>query len=1205
MIKALFTALLILVFAQNALPQAWQWINTYENFILYDISFPSGQSSIGYAVGSSSTYEGNGVILKTTDGGFSWFKISVGTIPGLEGVAFTSTNVGYAGGWQNYFIKTTDGGATWSQINIAPDIWYFKEIEFWDANHGIASAQDNIGVHVIYVTSDAGNTWTKSLNMNQGVEDICYVNQNTLYIAGGDEKVSRSTDGGLNWTEVYSGVFQSMFFGVEFYNANYGIVGGEDGKMLITTNGGANWTISNAGGYGLMSGIHIFNEDSAYVVGTPEQVYKTTDGGLTWGSDFNGNFNEAFYKVKFTENGTGIICSSGGKFLIKTDSVIPNQEQAYAFNGAAFSYGYINLTTGLWHTMNFNPQGNDHAPVVADNVGEGEQYAIMADFSYPTNFSLWYVSFSQSYGYSIGTVGPLATGQTGIRGMAYNKVTRTWYVISSDEWVGAAAYLYTLDIMTGALTQVGQIQNANQPVGMAIDCDGTAYIVNVNGITGTAVLNSLDLATAVATPIGTDLGLAMASTFAQDMDFDPDNGNLYWAGYWSDGWFAEGGSFRLVDVTTGTSTELAAYGQFENLFGFNVNGKCSLPPAQSYAYNGGFASYGQIDLTSGFWDSWNFNPGGYDYYPVVADNKTADEQYTIMSDWAYPPNFSLWHINFSTLSGENIGTLGPLSTGQTGLRGMAYNKVTDTWYVISSDEWVGTAAYLYTLDVYTGTLTQVGQIQNANQPVGMAIDCDGTAYIVNVNGTTGTAVLNSLDLASAVATPIGTDLGLAGASTFAQDMDFDPDNGSLYWAGYWTSGWFSEGGSFRLIDVTTGTSTELAPYEAYNGLFSFSVKGICSGSSTFQLSVNVNNGWNMVSIPGLNTPDQNVNTWWSYRDMGANVFKYAGGYQSVTAAEPGTGYWLKHTGARTYNTGDEWPSGGIQIVPHDPITAVSGWNLFGGYEISATTALVTTVPAGLQSGPIYRYSGGYQTATTIDPGYGYWIKLTGAGQIIIPEALAKGQEPQEWFPENWGRIVITDATGISYTLYTVKGEVNLNNYELPPAPPAGMFDIRFNSGRIAEDIISSVKTIDLSGVEYPLTVNVENMDIRLMDETGKKINVNLNSGENTVISNATITKLMVSGSGEFIPAEYSLKQNYPNPFNPSTTIEFSLPEDVTNAKLSIYNVLGEKVAELVNTSLVAGTYRYQWNASNVATGMYLYELRTDKFVSVQKMLLLK
>ena len=198
---------------------------------------------------------------------------------------------------------------------------------------------------------------------------------------------------------------------------------------------------------------------------------------------------------------------------------------------------------------------------------------------------------------------------------------------------------------------------------------------------------------------------------------------------------------------------------------------------------------------------------------------------------------------------------------------------------------------------------------------------------------------------------------------------------------------------------------------------------------------------------------------------------------------------------------------------------------------------------------------------------------------------------------------MTDAEGKRYTLYAVKEEVDLNQYELPPLPPQGMFDIRFSSGRIAENINSSVKEIDLSGVTYPLTVKAENMDMRVMDETGKVVNVNLKKGEDVVINNPTVKKLMVTG--ELIPDKYALEQNYPNPFNPSTVIEFSLPENVGNVRLTIYNTLGEKITELINTSLQAGKYSYQWNASNAATGIYIYELRTDKFVSVKKMVFLK
>jgi len=313
----LIAAILLLAFVQNLSAQGWQWINTGYSFILYDVSFPPGQSSVGYAVGSSSTYNGDGIILKSTDGGVSWSQISVGTIPGLEAVAFTSVDVGYAGGWQNYFIKTTDGGATWNQININASIWYFKEIEFFDANNGMTSTADP----QIYVTTDAGNSWTAATGLNQNVEDICYADMNTAYAVGGDEKISRSTNGGLNWTQIYSGIFTYLFLGVDFYNTNYGIVGGEDGKVLVTTDGGTSWSTSNAGGYGLMRSAYIFNEDSSYIVGTPEQVYKTTNGGTTWFSDFTGANNVALYKIKFTENGTGIICGSQGNLLINTDYV--------------------------------------------------------------------------------------------------------------------------------------------------------------------------------------------------------------------------------------------------------------------------------------------------------------------------------------------------------------------------------------------------------------------------------------------------------------------------------------------------------------------------------------------------------------------------------------------------------------------------------------------------------------------------------------------------------------------------------------------------------------------------------------------------------------------------------------------------------------------------------------------------------------------
>ena len=104
--------------------------------------------------------------------------------------------------------------------------------------------------------------------------------------------------------------------------------------------------------------------------------------------------------------------------------------------------------------------------------------------------------------------------------------------------------------------------------------------------------------------------------------------------------------------------------------------------------------------------------------------------------------------------------------------------------------------------------------------------------------------------------------------------------------------------------AVTKNSSEISVYD----------RSVLSSTSTFNLTVSISDGWNMVSIPGLHPSNQNVNTWWSGRDPAVNVFKYNQGYTPITTATPTEGYWMKHLGTNIYNTGDEWPA--IQIVPH-------------------------------------------------------------------------------------------------------------------------------------------------------------------------------------------------------------------------------------------------------------------------------------------------
>jgi hypothetical protein len=94
------------------------------------------------------------------------------------------------------------------------------------------------------------------------------------------------------------------------------------------------------------------------------------------------------------------------------------------------------------------------------------------------------------------------------------------------------------------------------------------------------------------------------------------------------------------------------------------------------------------------------------------------------------------------------------------------------------------------------------------------------------------------------------------------------------------------------------------------------------------------------------------------------------------------------------------------------------------------------------------------------------------------------------------------------------------------------------------------------------------------------------------------------------PGQFNLRQNYPNPFNPSTTISYSVGANghspLHHIDLSIYNILGQKVATLVNKTQSAGSYQVEWNASGFASGVYLFRLETDKgFEQTKKMILVK
>ncbi|GEM_PF-1388645 len=96
----------------------------------------------------------------------------------------------------------------------------------------------------------------------------------------------------------------------------------------------------------------------------------------------------------------------------------------------------------------------------------------------------------------------------------------------------------------------------------------------------------------------------------------------------------------------------------------------------------------------------------------------------------------------------------------------------------------------------------------------------------------------------------------------------------------------------------------------------------------------------------------------------------------------------------------------------------------------------------------------------------------------------------------------------------------------------------------------------------------------------------------------------INNNGSGIPQSFSLSQNYPNPFNPETKINFAIP-NAAFVTISVYNTLGQVVSQLVSQEMNAGFYTYDFNASNLTSGIYFYRITAGDFSETKKMMLIK
>lgn len=196
-------------------------------------------------------------------------------------------------------------------------------------------------------------------------------------------------------------------------------------------------------------------------------------------------------------------------------------------------------------------------------------------------------------------------------------------------------------------------------------------------------------------------------------------------------------------------------------------------------------------------------------------------------------------------------------------------------------------------------------------------------------------------------------------------------------------------------------------------------------------------------------------------------------------------------------------------------------------------------------------------------------------------------------------LIVKPDTGfarISGSVKTISGEpvngANILVYNLNGQVVA--YATTSNNGQYeVENIVAGDYTLIVDATDYE-NVNINNI-------VSLNYSTNPSAQKDLLVSPAGTTSV---NQGSNIPTGYSLLQNYPNPFNPVTQIKFTIPEK-SYVKLSVYNLIGQKVADLINSELNAGEYTVTFNANGLSSGVYIYRLESGNFVSTKKMILMK
>ena len=389
-------------------------------------------------------------------------------------------------------------------------------------------------------------------------------------------------------------------------------------------------------------------------------------------------------------------------------------------------------------------------------------------------------------------------------------------------------------------------------------------------------------------------------------------------------------------------------------------------------------------------------------------------------------------------------------------------------------------------------------------------------------------------------------------------------------------------------------------------------------SITFHGSVvSLGTGWNLISLP-VKVADPRKST--LFPTASSPAFDYLGSYHVRDTLKNGPGYWLRSSSSQSV------PILGDSIVA-ETLAVAADWNLIGSISSSVPVSAITSSPPGIIVSRYFGYAAGYYTLTSVDPGQGCWVKTSAGGQLIVAHAAA-GQSPvaarrlaEVNDLSSLSELTFSDASGSKQSLYfginapgTDAAGIDAARYEMPPIPPAGVFDARFATQRMVE-LFDGKKSAEVpilvSGGNGALSIgwHIRQTSATLVVD-GKAISLSGDgsdqlAGDHSAENAMPRIRLTLSPAQVAeTPKEFSLEQNYPNPFNPMTEVRYEVPVQ-SRVLLTVYDLLGREVATLVDEVIPAGRHSARWDASGAPSGIYFYRLTAGSFTGTKKMALVR